>query len=273
MKTILVPCDLSQSAIEALKFAITLAQKEKAEVHLLHSIELPALHDSSLTVAFEQEYMKDKRTAALEKLNKVVDHWVKGTTEVKVDVAFGAVVPVIENAIASGGFDLVIMGTHGASGIKEYTIGSNTEKIVRNSNVPVIAIRKASTEISDIIFPVNPDKAQETLTTQIKSLQSTFSAKLHLLFVNTPAYFQNDSLMQPKLENFAKRHLLENYTVNIFNDIAEAEGIINFTRQFPSPMVAMRTHGRLGITHLAFGSVTEDVVNHIDCPIWTLRIK
>jgi nucleotide-binding universal stress UspA family protein len=273
MKKILVPCDFSQSSIEALKFAMEIAVKEKAEIHLVHAIELPVLYDSSFALAFEQDYMKDQRSAALKKLNKTADRWVKGAVKTSPEVAFGGIIGVIERAIESSVADLVVMGTHGASGIREYTIGSNTEKVVRNSKVPMIAIRKSVKNIKNIVLPVRPEGDLEDITMRVKSLQELFKAKLHLLFVNTPALFHRDSEIRPKMEALAKRYLLKNYTLNIFNDIAEAEGIINFTNDLKDPMVAMRTHGRRGIAHLATASVAEDVVNHIECPVWTFKIK
>jgi len=273
MKKILVPCDFSQSSIEALKFATEIAVKEKAEIRLIHAIELPTLYDSSFALAFEQDYMKDQRSAALKKLNKVADRWVKGAVKTTSEVEFGGTIGVIERTIKSSRADLLVMGTHGASGLKEYTIGSNTEKVVRNSQVPMIAVRKAVKNISNIVFPVRPEADLENITMHVKALQDLFKAKLHVLFVNTPALFHRDSEIRPKLDALAKQYMLKNYTLNIFNDSLEAEGIINFTAGLKEPMVAMRTHGRRGITHLANGSVAEDVVNHIECPVWTYKIK
>lgn len=273
MKTILVPFDFSAPAIEALKFAADLAEKNKARIELIHAIELPVLYESSVAMSFEQHYMNDQRAVALKKLNAEIGRWAKGNNRITGDVQFGGVVPVIEKAINDTKATVVVMGTHGASGIKEYTIGSNAEKMVRNSIVPVIVIRKAVKEINNIVFPTFPNDDQEEITMKVKDLQNFFKAKVHILYVNTPALFHRDSDIRPQLETFAKRYMFKNYTINIFNDIGQAEGIINFAGELKNVMVAMRTHGRLGITHLAMGSVAEDVVNHIECPIWTLRVK
>ena len=273
MKKILVPCDFSQSSIEALKFATEIAVKEKAEIRLIHAIELPTLYDSSFALAFEQDYIRDQTSATLKKLNKISERWVKGATKTSSEVAFGGTIGVIGRAIDSSKADLLVMGTHGASGIREYTIGSNTEKIVRNSKIPMIAVRKSVKNIRNIVFPVRPEGDLEEITMYIKSLQLLFNSRIHVLFVNTPGLFHRDSEIKPKLEAIAKRYMLKNYTLNIFNDTGEAEGIINFTSGLKDVMVAMRTRGRRGITHLASGSVAEDVVNHIECPVWTYKIK
>jgi hypothetical protein len=108
---------------------------------------------------------------------------------------------------------------------------------------------------------------------EVKTLQNFFDAKLHLVFINTPAFFRRDTDTVPQLEKFAKRFMLKNYTLNVFNDMTEEDGIINFSKMQQADMVAMRTHGRKGLAHLGFGSIAEDVVNHIDCPIWTMKVK
>ena len=56
-------------------------------------------------------------------------------------------------------------------------------------------------------------------------------------------------------------HELENYTVNIYNDVVEEDGIIYFARDIDADMIALSTHGRSGLMHLLSGSIAEDVVN------------
>jgi hypothetical protein len=68
MKKILVPCDFSEPAVEAIKFAGYLARLTHAEINVLHTIELPELYDSSSSLAFEDEFMKDEKEAARRRL-------------------------------------------------------------------------------------------------------------------------------------------------------------------------------------------------------------
>jgi nucleotide-binding universal stress UspA family protein len=273
MKKIIVPCDFSAPALEAVRFAADIARKNKGGVTLFHSIALPTAYDSSLVLAFEADYMREMKSAAIIQLQKVRNKYIGSNIKSQIEVQFGDLQPRLQKAIKSGNYDLVVMGTHGATGLKEYTIGSNAEKVARNSSVPVISVRKAPVEIKNIVFPVRPDLDQEQLTMKVKELQNFFDAKLHVVFVNTPAIFRTDTETMPLLEKFAKRFMLKNYTLSIFSDISEEEGIINFSGTLKNGMVAMRTHGRKGIAHLATGSIAENVLNHISCPIWTVKIK
>jgi nucleotide-binding universal stress UspA family protein len=103
----------------------------------------------------------------------------------------------------------------------------------------------------------------------IQELQKLFKAKLHLLYVNTPGRFSRSLAIEQKMKEFVKHFQLKNVTLNIFNDIDEEEGIINFSSRLKNKIIAMSTHGRRGLNHLFSGSIAEDVVNHIECPIWT----
>jgi hypothetical protein len=107
----------------------------------------------------------------------------------------------------------------------------------------------------------------------VKALQNFFKAKIHIVWINTPTNFTRDTITQKRLNAFAKRFMLKEHTINIFNDPYEEAGVINFTKEINGDMIAMGTHGRKGLAHLMSGSVAEDVVNHVDCPIWTYAIK
>jgi len=269
MKKIIVPCDFSAAALEAAKFAANIARQNKGEVTLFHTIALPTLYNPSVVMAFEAAYMKDAKEKTLKELDKVRSKQIGANVKVKMDVEFGDLLLHLKEKIKKGKFDLVVMGTHGASGLKEYTIGSNAEKVVRNSTIPVIAVRKAPTQVKNIAFPVKPDLDQEQLTLEVKNLQDFFNAKLHVVYINTPGLFKRDADTTPQLEKFAKRFMLKNYTLNIFADVTEEDGIINFSQTVKADMVAMRTHGRKGLAHLGAGSIAEDVVNHARRPVLT----
>jgi len=274
MKRILVPIDFSGTSVEAFKFAVSIAEKSNGIIHLLNVIELPVLYDSAAVLSFEQSYMQDRKKEVEKMVVRIKEKFAKDKpVKVKSIVAFGDTVATIRRVIKEIRADLVVMGTHGAKGLKEFTIGSNTEKIVRASPVPVISIKKGIRQVKSIVLPTTPDFKMEELTMEIKKLQTFFGATLHVLFVNTPARFRTDAKIKEEMKNFAKRFMLKSYTVNIFNDISEEEGIKNFSRGVKADIIAMRTHGRRGIAHLTSGSIAEDVVNHIDCAIWTLVVK
>ena len=107
----------------------------------------------------------------------------------------------------------------------------------------------------------------------MKELQKFFKAHLHLVWINTPLNFNSDAVTHKRLQNFAKRFGLKDYSIHIFNHYNEEDGIIQFTKFVKGDIIAMGTHGRKGITHLLNGSIAEDVANHTDSVIWTYTMK
>ena len=272
MKKILVPCDFSDPAIQAFKFASEIASINNGEVFLLNIIEVPALHNST-ALAYEMEFLKELKENAGKNFEKMKARW-GGEAKAHLLVEHGSVVSIINKFVETKAIDLVVMGTHGAGGLREFVVGSNTEKIVRSSKVPVIAVKRASkiASIKDIIFPIHLGLDQKDLITSVKALQGFLKAKLHILHINTPVNFTGDIDTGKKLSEFVKENQFKNCTINIYNDLDTGTGIINFSSRFTNKMVAMSTHGRRGLNHFLSGSIAEDVVNHIECPIWTYAV-
>jgi len=278
MKKILVPCDFSKQAINAFRFALDLAGKSKGEVHLVYVVELPILHDSVLmpVLTFEEQLLKDLRTKATERFEKLLEKYPSGKVTLKTKVVFGATSHMILDYSKRNRIDLIVMGTQGASGLRELVIGSNTEKIVRNAAAPVIAVKKypGQGSIKNIVFPNTLDpEGQKDLVTRVKELQSFFNATIHLVWINTPVNFYPDIVTNERLEDFAKMFSLRKFTINTFNDLSEEAGIINFTHSIKADMIAMGTHGRKGLAHAINGSLAEDLVNEVESPVWTYTIR
>lgn len=277
MKKILVPCDFSEQAMQAYDFAMKIASQSSGQVLVLKVIDLPISYETSFGAPvyyFDEKFLREMESLATEDFKKM-----KSKFPVKGNVTFytmhGPVTPMITQFIEDHKVDLVVMGTNGASGWREYLIGSNTEKIVRFAKVPVIAVRKSNdiSKIKNIVFPTGLQLNQTDLMAHIKELQLFFNATLHILLVNTPYNFKRSKDDKELIEEFAKHYNLRNYTLNVYDDYYAEDGIINFAHEIKADMIAMATHGRRGIQHLLIGSVAEDVVNHVDCPIWTYSLK
>ncbi|MBT1703736.1 universal stress protein [Chryseosolibacter indicus] len=273
MKKILVPCDFSKPAINAFRFALDLASQSKGSIELLHVVELPVMHDTVLmpVLNFEEELLKELKEKSEGEFSKIITKYNKDNVKATFNVVFGAPSLQIIDYIKNNNIDLVIMGSHGASGLREIFVGSNAEKIVRHSPVPVLVIKNyLKGSIKNIAFPNDlEEEDQEELVHKVKTLQSFFDATLHLVRINTPLNFRSDIVTRERLKAFAKHHGLKNYTINIFNHPNEEDGILEFSNFIKADIIAMGTHARKGIGHLLNGSVTEDVTNHTNKPIWT----
>lgn len=274
MKKIIVPTDFSEPAAQALSFAVDIAKQSKGEILLAHVVDIPLLKDPMLqtTMYVDDSIVKDSNTKAKKGFEKLLAKFPD--IKIKTTVEYGNPSMAIVKLIEDNKSDLVVMGTKGASGLKEIFVGSNTEKVVRGARVPVISIPKGSRPgvIKNIIFPNSLREENEALTLQVKALQSFFKATLHIVYINTPALFKRDQETLAKLNAYAKRYMFKNFQLHIYNDLSEQEGTMNFAAEMKVDMIAMGTHGRHSLSHLFSGSVAENVVNHVNCPIWTFRL-
>lgn len=277
MKKIIVPTDFSKESIEALKFAVDIADKSNGVIWLIHVVDLPIVSDPMITTSLYVDDMivKTSVAAAQKKFDRLTTKYKDLGAKIKTSVEYGNPTMAILSAIEEKKADLVVMGTKGASGLKEVFIGSNTEKIVRNARVPVISMPKSASvkSIKNIVFSNVLREENEKLTRAVKALQDFFQATLHIVYINTPAMFKRDHETIGRLHTYAKRYMFKNYKIHVYNDIDEQEGIMNFSKEVGADMIAMGTHGRHGLAHLFVGSIAEDVVNHVNCPLWTFRSK
>jgi len=277
MKKILVPCDFSACAVEAYQFAHSIAALSKGELHVLKAIDLPVMMVAGFDVqpyVYDPNLIHELDKDAREKFKKLEERFGQSSIPATFHVAYEQPAVAIKKFIQQHDIDLVVMGTKGASGINEYFIGSNTEKIVRWSTVPVFAIHTAVdiATIKKIALPTMLGLNQTALINKVKELQAFFGATLELLWINTPMNFKTDAESKALLAEFAKNYGLENYHMHIRNDTDAEDAIAHFVKEIKADMIAMATHGRRGLAHTILGSVTEQVVNHIQCPIWTYSL-
>ena len=273
MKRILVPTDFSPQAENALKVAAQLASKHGSEIYLLHSLEMPlsiggSSDNSNLPESLYFIKLAEKNFAEiLEKpyLQEIDVHEAIGHNEIYHD---------IKAAVEKSKIDLVVMGSHGASGFKEMFIGSNTEKVVRTSAIPVLVIKNehAVFEINDFIFASDFSEECKWSFNQAQKFAESTGAKMHLLFVNTPREFKTTAQANETISSFTKGVDLKNYTVNIYNDTSIEKGILQFAKDINAQLIGMSTHGRKGLSHFFNGSVSEDLVNHANMPVITFKI-
>jgi len=140
-KTILVPIDFSAFSEYALDYAVSLATKLDAKVHVLHVIGIPTLGVQELGVAVSASMMdqivKDNQSA----LDKLVD--ARRSTGVIGDVMLrtGDARDLILQAREEISADLIVMGTHGRRGVSRALLGSVAENVVRAAPCPVLTIR------------------------------------------------------------------------------------------------------------------------------------
>lgn len=138
-RRILVPTDGSEGSRAAVEHAIDLAKSFDAALHTLHVIDTDVVPDAEMVDVFDAFH-----EAGEQAVNSVVDEAeAAGLETVEASIAQGTAHQAILDYVENRDIDLVVMGTHGRTGLDRYLLGSVTEKVVRASDTPVLTIRRA----------------------------------------------------------------------------------------------------------------------------------
>jgi nucleotide-binding universal stress UspA family protein len=281
MKKILVPTDFSKTSITALETAFEIAKKAGGTIFVLHVVEEATPDSYSITGEWRDDNWEDRlftfkllerAKAQLEKL--VMDprfSAVKLVGELRLGNPFHGMNAIItEHKV-----DLVVMGTRGKTNLETMVIGTNTERVVRGTHCPVLTVHKkpTSSDFKNILYATAMSKDEEVFSRIVKSTQRLYDSTIHLVRINTPGDFQRDKVVKEYMNKFAKSLQLKNFTINIYNDITEEAGILNFADSIDADMIAMATHGRTGFAHVLAGSIAEEVVTKASRPVLTFVVR
>jgi universal stress protein A len=146
---ILVPIDFSEHSGRALRYAETLAERLGATLHLVHAIEMPAMWGSE-TYTVDLGTLLDEMTADATRRMAECRAGVPAALSATSGVELGRPAEVIAQAALDSRADLVVMGTHGRSGLSHLMMGSVAERIIRTAPCPVLTVRdKVSASMTD----------------------------------------------------------------------------------------------------------------------------
>ena len=145
IENILFPTDFSENSEEALKYAISLAEKYGSNLHIVH-VTLGANQYMAYDMnAYIPDDMKKNERETLEKnLRALPPENLGQPKSVTHEILEGIPLPEILGYIKKNNIDLVVMGTHGRTGLKHLVMGSVAENVVRNSSVPVLSVHSAA---------------------------------------------------------------------------------------------------------------------------------
>lgn len=282
MKKILVPTDFSNPAKLATEVATGIAKRSKAQVILLHVIEVPS--DESFNAEgqisepsdwedklFTMKLIQTSKKQMLEACKAIEQQGVPVSYKLKMGNPFHA----MRTSITDEHADLVVMGTSGRSKVEEMIIGSNTEKVVRHAKCPVLTVHEKSfrNDFKNIVYATSMSEDEMEFSNVVMNTQEMYGSTIHLVRINTPMNFKPDTVVKEIMERFARKLHLQNYTLNVFNHYTEEEGIIHFANSINADLIALATHGRTGFAHVIAGSIAEDVANHSRIPVLTYITK
>lgn len=276
MEHIIVPTDFSEEAKTALAFATELAKREGAEITLLHVVNTTQVfHPIYMDPILTSRLLKDLKTNA----ENTLENWraeYAPHAQIEACVEELSLSEAIDQIVSNKPTDLIIMGTKGASGMQEFFVGSNTEKVVRFANVPVLTVPAdySLDQVSSILIPVQLDRVPVRFLEEVKLLRDLFHAKLNFVWVKSPHDFGAFDQLHKQFTEYLSAYFDEgDYKLFTQRDFLPEEAIVTFAKEAEVDLIAMATCQRKGIAHLFFGSTTESVVNHAKIPVLAFPFK
>ncbi|AEM56978.1 universal stress protein [Haloarcula hispanica N601] len=276
---ILVPTDGSPGSERAFEVAATLASTHDAAVHVLSVVDEHGPTD-------DWDYDGDSPAEAF--IESQADHvdteGLSVTTAVREGVVHDAVLDYgDENEI-----DLIVMGTHGRTGVRRFLLGSVTEKVVRLADVPVLSVKAdaepGTVSFDDILLPTDGSSGAEAAIEPTGALASATDATVHLVSVVDTRSLGIDvgsSVIVDELESVATDAVgdasdrlsgmgVETVETAITHGVPY-RAILDAIEEADADLVVIGTHGRTGIDRYLLGSVAEKLVRTSPVPVMTVR--
>lgn len=272
---VLVPTDFSEHAEFAAEVAAAICKTQNAEMYALHAMQIP-VYESNAQFADYQNipeglfFLKMAKKRFGEFLEKPFLKGVRVIEAVQMENTYES----ITGSAKKYGIDLIVMGSKGASGAKQLFIGSNTEKVIRHSEVPVLTIKGQMTDFApkEIVLVSDYEEESSHIFFKAKQILDTYDANFHLLHVITPRNFESTNETLNRMTKIQEVVGLPNAKLHIQNAGSVEEGVLDFHQRQPIDLAVLGTHGRKGISHMIFGSVTEDIANASNFPILSIRL-
>jgi nucleotide-binding universal stress UspA family protein len=275
MKTIIVPVDFSTYSENALKVAANIAKTQNAEIVTVHMMGMSdaviSKEENSMEGIFHLKLTQKRFEEFLDKdyLEDITVHQtVKNYT----------VFSELDDVAKEHNADLIIMGSHGSSGLSEMFVGSNTEKVVRTATVPVLVIKEETNfNTKKAVFACDYKLESIEVFKKATNLFKALGMEVSLVFINLPGEsYLSTAAIDQRIVDFLihldgqGKILPEDIT--IYSDYTVEKGIFNYAKKIKADIIGIPTHGRQGLAHFFSGSISEDIVNHSKLPVLTVKI-
>jgi nucleotide-binding universal stress UspA family protein len=270
---ILIPTDFSVQAEFAYLMVNNLGSKLPVETHFVHVLNVPdtVTMDGKGNIQtcgeIDVRYVEQQRDIALRKLENLKTLYGQ---DIETHLALGKTIDTVIGVAAAHGFDLIVMGTKGASGIRDIISGTDTQMIVRRSQVPVLSLMcdRSDLQIQNLLLVHDFSENGNQDMKLMHRILAAFGAKVHLLQV--AASKDSEDSIRRNMDLFAKANGLETYEAHVLHDRDVESGVIHFNQMHNIDIVCIGTHGKGGWFH---SSATEKLVKHLFKPIISFHLK
>ena len=291
IKRVLFATDFSACADRAMGYALAMASAWKAELCVMTVLEFYPGMDPDYTV--NKMYLDHLRAEASRQLAAVEARAKAAGQPVTIRIETGIPSQAIQTVAQTIGADLLVVGTHGRTGLDHVLIGSTAERVVRMAPCPVLAVKAerggvvvpALANIKRIVVPIDLSSCSLDALEYAVQFAKPFGASITILHAMEPvAYGLDFSLSHAKEWKEQRTYLEKRLTVlvsclqaqglqadHVLKPGLPADSIASYVTQQGYDVMIMGTHGRRGLSHVLVGSIAGAMLRHAPCPVLTVR--
>lgn len=272
---VLIPTDFSVQAEYAYLMVKKLEEKIPVEIHFIHVLNVPdtVTMDKQGNIQtcgdISVEYVVSQKTIADRKLNDLKTLY---GSDIITHLELGKLTEKIVAYSQENKFDLIVMGTKGAWGLKEKLSGSETQIIARQSMIPLLSLMcdRSDLIIQNILLVHDFSHPKNENLALLHKLIKAFNTKVHLLQISKDTSESKKSAIMSNMDEFALANNITNLEMHVLNDSDVENGVIHFNQMQEMDVICIGTHGKGGLFH---HSATEKLINHLFKPIISYHIK
>lgn len=287
--SILVPTDGSEGAMTGARRGLDLAAATGAAVHVLSVVNTREIEPSLSRVDGDDRSEQDQLfEAGAERAVDAVTGLAQTHLSGRVSGAIRRGIPFQEigDYVETHDIDLVVMGTHGRTGLKRLLLGSVAEKTLRTVSVPVVAVPQSvdavepgAGEYENILLPTDSSEGAEIAIDWGLTLADVYEATVHTVYSADTRRIvgaRDMAEIHDALERVGRdalehvRQQAQTANISVAGHIGSgpaARVILDYSDNHDIDMIVMGTHGRSGVNRYLIGSVTETVVRNADVPV------
>lgn len=298
LNCILVATDFSDCAAQAQEYALFLASACKARLDFVHAFELvPGLYADE--VPTQQLYLEEVRRQIDRRIEALVKAAEKRGVAASGRQMHGIASEQIIEAAREQEADLIVVGTHGRTGLAHVLLGSTAERVIKGAPCPVMTVRcpvqpelsvpfepaKPAPHVHQILAPVDFSDCSLDALEYTVQVAKQFAAAVTILHVlESPPIGLNvsraeitrrkkvlaefEARLSDMVEVFKSQALVAQCSVR---EGAPADVILGAAQEYHADLIIMGTHGRRGVSRLLFGSVAEAVLRRSPSPVLTVK--
>jgi nucleotide-binding universal stress UspA family protein len=278
ISNILVPLDFSEASLNSLETAIAIAKKQKAKITLLNVV------DSSLMFGFNGVYYVSEKTidsivdVSARMLSSLVtriskEHGLECASEIRVGLVPQSIIKTaqVKNS------DLIIMGTHGTSGFREFFLGSMAQKVLQISFCPVLTIPlgRKWLDFKKILFPIRPiNGAIEKYNFLLKTISSTLVSIDILVLARTYDEIEK-KLLQSLVKELKKKVIKDEIKISGKLKVGAKmpQAVLRMSKSIDADLIVITAATDSDFKQFFIGPFEQHIVNHATMPVLSVRPK